>query len=118
MVHRENPFAGNKWNVVQVFYDLVSPNRLIDWMMQASETKQDREDANSELMIGSQKLLPEDREKEVNRLRSKTRENKQFRPFTTGAIAEYLRTNQSVMTTMEKRLYSKPRHGWFCNINT
>jgi hypothetical protein len=92
----ENPFAGNKWNVVQVFYDLVSPNRLIDWMMQASETKQDREDANSELMIGSQKLLPEDREKEVNRLRSKTRENKQFRPFTTGAIAEYLYTQKLI----------------------
>ncbi|MDP1723710.1 MAG: leucine-rich repeat domain-containing protein [Alphaproteobacteria bacterium] len=86
----QDPFSTNKWNVVHVFYDLVSPNRIIDWVMQASETKQDRKDDLSLRKIGSQNLSPEIRERETNRLRYKTRENKQFRPFTTGAIAEYL----------------------------
>lgn len=86
----QDPFAGNKWNVVQVFYDLVSSNRLIDWIMQLSESKQDRKDDLTLRKIGSQNLSPEIRERETNRLRYKTRENKQFRPFTTGAIAEYL----------------------------
>ncbi|MDP1974888.1 MAG: hypothetical protein Q8K37_02840, partial [Alphaproteobacteria bacterium] len=88
----QDPFAGNKWNVVYVFYNLISPNRVIDWVMQSSETKLDREEDLSLRKIGSQNLSLIEREKETNRLRSKTRENKQFRPFTTGAIAEYLYT--------------------------
>ncbi|MDP1975794.1 MAG: hypothetical protein Q8K37_07485, partial [Alphaproteobacteria bacterium] len=40
----QDPFAGNKWNAAQTFYGLVSPDRLIDWVMQASETIQDAQD--------------------------------------------------------------------------
>jgi hypothetical protein len=86
----QDPFAGNKWNVVQTFYGLVSPDRLIDWVMQASETIQDAEDFRKELEIGRQKLSPAEHAKAINPLRAKTRQNRQFRPFTTGSIAEYL----------------------------
>ncbi|MDP1723358.1 MAG: hypothetical protein Q8L85_01480, partial [Alphaproteobacteria bacterium] len=86
----QDPFAGNKWNVVQTFYGLVSPDRLIDWVMQASETRQDADDLREELGISGKNLSPADREKEILRLRAKTRQNRQFRPFTTGSIAEYL----------------------------
>ena len=88
----QDPFAGNKWNVVQVFYDLVNPNRLIDWIIQSSESKQDREDNLNLLKIESKNLSPEAYKKEIMRLRAKRKENTQFRPFTTGAIAEYLYT--------------------------
>ncbi|MDP3533420.1 MAG: leucine-rich repeat domain-containing protein, partial [Alphaproteobacteria bacterium] len=86
----QDPFAGNKWNVVEVFYGLVSPDRLIDWVMQSSETNQDAQDLREELGIGGKDLSPADREKEILRLRTKTRQNRQFRPFTTGSIVEYL----------------------------
>ncbi|MDP1723206.1 MAG: leucine-rich repeat domain-containing protein [Alphaproteobacteria bacterium] len=86
----QDPFAENKWNVVQTFYGLVSPDRLIDWVMQASETIEDAQDFKDERAIGLKKLSPVDLEKEILRLRAKTRQNRQFRPFTAGSIAEYL----------------------------
>ncbi|MDP1974625.1 MAG: hypothetical protein Q8K37_01500, partial [Alphaproteobacteria bacterium] len=43
-----------------------------------------------ELSLGGKDLSPTDRENETLRLRAKTRQNRQFRPFTAGSVAEYL----------------------------
>jgi hypothetical protein len=92
----QDPFSGNKWNVVQVFYDIASPNRLIDWVMQSAETKKDREDEKNLRDIAGQKLSPTEHSKAVNPLRTQIHQNHQFRPFTTGSIAEYLYTQKLI----------------------
>ncbi|MDP3533508.1 MAG: leucine-rich repeat domain-containing protein [Alphaproteobacteria bacterium] len=96
----QDPFNENKWNVVKVFYDIATPNRLIDWVMQSAETKKDREDEKNLRDIAGQKLSPTEHSKAVNPLRTQTRQNKQFRPFTTGSIAEYLHS-QGLITDDE-----------------
>lgn len=82
----QDPFAGNKWNVVQVFYDLINPNRLIDWVMQASQTKNDLK--NSELYLRTD-VNTSTREQ----LKAKIEQNKQFHPFTVSNITTYLHNN-------------------------
>jgi hypothetical protein len=96
----QDPFNDNKWNVVKVFYDIATPNRLIDWIMQSAETKKDREDEKNLRDVAKQKLSPDEQATKVNSLRAQTRQNKQFRPFTTGSIAEYL-DSQGLITDDE-----------------
>jgi hypothetical protein len=86
----QDPFSGNQWNVVQVFYDLVSPARLIDWAMSKTETDQDRQDDFDLRQLSYKNLSAEEKTKEILRLRTKTKLNRQNRNFTIGNIAAYL----------------------------
>ncbi|MDP1974598.1 MAG: hypothetical protein Q8K37_01360, partial [Alphaproteobacteria bacterium] len=79
----QDPFAGNEWNVVQVFYDLVSPNRLIQWIMEASETKDDIKD-------GEQYRSTPTNAPMRAQLKVKIEQNKKFRPFTVSELSAYL----------------------------
>jgi hypothetical protein len=89
----QDPFLGNKWNVVQVFYDLVSPACLISWVMSKTETHQDRQDDFDLRQLRHKNLSAEEHEKEILKLRVKTSLNHQNRNFTIGKISEYLYGN-------------------------
>jgi Leucine-rich repeat (LRR) protein len=99
----QDPFVNNKWNVVHVFYDLVSPHRLIQWVMEKSETIQDQKNFRKQFKQ-DKNLSPAEKKIALQQIKQHIKENIQSRPFTTGDILAYL---QDEKRTEEKDWWQK-----------
>jgi Leucine-rich repeat (LRR) protein len=85
-----DPFSSNKWNVYKLFYDFVTPTKIIDWVMEKTETKEDKRNEKKLSNYFSSKNTSSHSEKEKNDLKNLIKQKRIQRPFTTGNIAAYL----------------------------
>ncbi|MDP1723460.1 MAG: hypothetical protein Q8L85_02010 [Alphaproteobacteria bacterium] len=90
---QQDVFYGNKWNVLQTFYDLVTPDLMINWVFEAAETQEDQRDYNKQF---KRDVPKEEKEEYLQNVKKKIKKNKMLRPFITGEICAYL-INEKLM---------------------
>ncbi|MDP3533514.1 MAG: leucine-rich repeat domain-containing protein [Alphaproteobacteria bacterium] len=91
--NQQDVFYGNKWNVLQTFYDLVTPDLMINWVFEAAETQEDQRDYNKQF---KRDVPKEEKEEYLQNVKKKIKKNKMLRPFITGEICAYL-INEKLM---------------------